>query len=137
MSSTTVNLCILNSQRQRATPKQYQLNSKVHQKMSMSHPCTTHHSKSKALSKRHFPSDFPYSGQAKEDKGVPGCWRAAEDTANIVTAAIGEGIHTSPEFTCNLGNRKNQVRLCRKANDCAAILFVCLLACFSRQGFFM
>jgi hypothetical protein len=56
--------------------------------------------------------------------GIPGCWRTAEDTANVVTAAIGEGIHTSPEFTCNLGNRKNPGRsdLCQKANDCAATL---------------
>lgn len=43
---------------------------KVHQKISMSHPCTTHHSKSKAFPKRYFPSDFPYSEQAKEDKSL-------------------------------------------------------------------
>jgi hypothetical protein len=39
---------------------------------------------------------------------VPGCWRTAEYTADIVTAAIGKGVHTSPEFTRNLEGGKKE-----------------------------
>lgn len=43
------------------------------------------------------------------DIDVPGCWGTAEYTADIVTAAIGEGVHTSPEFTRNLeGGKKGR-----------------------------
>lgn len=43
------------------------------------------------------------------DIDVPGCWGTAEYTADIVTAAIGEGVHTSPEFTCYLeGGKKGR-----------------------------
>lgn len=41
---------------------------------------------------------------------VPGRWGTAEYTADIVTAAIGEGVHTSPEFTRNLeGGKKDPI----------------------------
>lgn len=45
---------------------------------------------------------------SEQTKGadVPGCWGTAEYTADIVTAAIGEGVHTSPEFTRNLEGGK-------------------------------
>lgn len=44
----------------------------------------------------------------QRDIDVPGCWGTAEYTADIVTAAIGEGVHTSPEFTRNLRGKKSQ-----------------------------